>query len=96
MTRATEIADELQRLCCAETEGAFFDYVTESVGTIQRHLRQNQELRAALQEALTYCDQAYGEHDQYASDRERLLNLAYEGRQENTEAEINSPHSMGC
>jgi hypothetical protein len=48
MGRATEIADELERLCCAETEGAFFDYVTEAVRTIQRHLRESDEMRAAL------------------------------------------------
>jgi hypothetical protein len=47
MSKATEIADELDRLCCAETEGAFFDYVTESVGTICRLLRESDELRAA-------------------------------------------------
>lgn len=45
---ATEIADELQRLCCAETEGKFFDYVTESVGTICRLLRESDELRERL------------------------------------------------
>lgn len=41
MGKAHEIADELERLCCAESEGQFFDYVTESVGTICRLLREN-------------------------------------------------------
>lgn len=39
------------------------------------------QLRAALREALAYCDRAYGQDDQYASDRERLLNLAWPDRQ---------------
>lgn len=38
--QGTDIAAELDRLCCAETEGQFFDYVTEAVGTITRLLRE--------------------------------------------------------
>lgn len=51
MGQATEIADELQRLCCAETEGKFFDYVTESVGTICELLREHDLLRSRLLDA---------------------------------------------
>src|SRR6266704_928139 len=35
-----ELADELQRLCCAETEGKFFDCVTDNISTIILALRQ--------------------------------------------------------
>jgi hypothetical protein len=34
-----ELADELERLCCAETEGKFFDCVTDNIGTIIAALR---------------------------------------------------------
>ena len=54
MTSATEIADELEKLCCAETEGAFFDYVTEAVGTICRMLRERDE---AVADAASKSDQ---------------------------------------
>lgn len=37
---ATRIADDLERLCCAETEGKFFDYVTESASSIVAILRE--------------------------------------------------------
>lgn len=40
------IADELQRLCCAETEGEFFDFVTEAVSTICHLLRERDDLLA--------------------------------------------------
>lgn len=36
---ATRLADDLDRLCCAETETQFFDYVTERVGSITALLR---------------------------------------------------------
>lgn len=49
MARGTEIADDLQRLCCAETEGEFFNYVTEAVGTITALLRQRDEYAKALE-----------------------------------------------
>lgn len=39
MTEYSKIADDLERLCCAETEGKFFDYVTESIGDIIKGLR---------------------------------------------------------
>lgn len=58
MNRATEIADELQKLCCAETEGAFFDYVTEAVGTITTLLRQRDELMTELSSAVGYMRNA--------------------------------------
>lgn len=45
---ASKIADDLERLCCAETEGKFFDYVTESIGTIIAALRENERLRETL------------------------------------------------
>ncbi len=35
-----ELADELQRLCCAETEGKFFDCVTDNISKIISALRQ--------------------------------------------------------
>lgn len=36
------LADELQRLCCAETEGKFFDCVTENIDNILAALRATQ------------------------------------------------------
>ncbi len=39
MTTAHQIADDLSRLGYAETEGKFFDYVTESLGSILAALR---------------------------------------------------------
>lgn len=36
---AMRLADDLDRLCCAETEREFFDYVTERVGSITALLR---------------------------------------------------------
>lgn len=36
---ATRLADDLERLCCAETEKQFFDYITERVGSITALLR---------------------------------------------------------
>lgn len=36
---SVRLADELQRLCCAETEGKFFDCVTDNIDTIIRALR---------------------------------------------------------
>lgn len=38
-TPHTALADELETLCCAETEGKFFDCVTDNIGTIIRALR---------------------------------------------------------
>ncbi len=35
------LADKLQRLCCAETEGAFFDCVTDNIETILAALRRS-------------------------------------------------------
>jgi len=36
---ASKIASDLERLCCAETEGKFFDYVTENIQEIIAELR---------------------------------------------------------
>jgi hypothetical protein len=41
VTDYSKIADDLERLCCAETEGKFFDYVTDSIGDIIKGLRGN-------------------------------------------------------
>jgi uncharacterized protein (DUF2336 family) len=38
-TAAARIADDLERLCCAETEKKFFDYVAEQCGSITALLR---------------------------------------------------------
>jgi hypothetical protein len=35
------LADELQRLCCAETEGKFFDRVTDNIDNILFALRSS-------------------------------------------------------
>lgn len=45
-----KIADDLERLCCAETEGKFFDYVTESIGEIIAALREGERLRELIQD----------------------------------------------
>lgn len=42
-----KLADELEKLCCAETEGKFFDLVSESMPTILAGLR-----RAAQQDGV--------------------------------------------
>lgn len=36
---AARLADDLERLCCAETETEFFKYVTDRVGSITALLR---------------------------------------------------------
>lgn len=54
------IADELQRLCCAETEGEFFDFVTEAVSTICSLLRERDDLLAALKSLLGQAEQTNG------------------------------------
>ncbi|MGY3527301.1 hypothetical protein [Bradyrhizobium sp. USDA 4452] len=36
---AARLADDLDRLCCAETEKEFFDYVTERCGSVTALLR---------------------------------------------------------
>ncbi|HXP66171.1 MAG TPA: hypothetical protein VN815_11895 [Steroidobacteraceae bacterium] len=38
-TAAARLADDLDRLCCAETEKQFFDYVAEQRGSITALLR---------------------------------------------------------
>jgi hypothetical protein len=35
----SRLANDLERLCCAETEGKFFDMVTDSIEEILRGLR---------------------------------------------------------
>lgn len=51
----SQLADDLERLCCAETEGKFFDLVTDSIDQIIRALRavevlqtENWQLKGAL------------------------------------------------
>lgn len=39
MTKTENLADELEKLCCAETEGKFFDCVTDNIQTILSALR---------------------------------------------------------
>lgn len=39
LPKPESLADKLQRLCCAETESAFFDCVTDNIGTIIAALR---------------------------------------------------------
>lgn len=41
MTDYSKIADDLERLCCAETEGKFFDYVADSITDIIAGLRRH-------------------------------------------------------
>lgn len=44
-----QLADELQRLCCAETEGKFFDCVTDNITEIIAALRSRDALVKALE-----------------------------------------------
>lgn len=44
---AKRIADDLERLCCAETEKQFFDYVAERAGTIIAMLRAHADHRSS-------------------------------------------------
>lgn len=39
MTNNQKLADELEKLCCAETEGKFFNCVTDNIQTIISALR---------------------------------------------------------
>ena len=43
-----KLADDLERLCCAETEGKFFDLVTDNIGEIIAALREVSTLRAQV------------------------------------------------
>jgi hypothetical protein len=45
------LADQLQRLCCAETEGKFFDCVTENIDTIIAALRCSQGANSEQRQA---------------------------------------------
>lgn len=42
------LADKLEQLCCAETESAFFDCVTDNIQTILTTLRAAATAREAL------------------------------------------------
>lgn len=45
-----DLADELEKLCCAETEGKFFDCVTDNITSILEGLRKaNAETDAVAQ-----------------------------------------------
>jgi hypothetical protein len=48
MTDYARLADDLERLCCAETEGKFFDYVTDSIGQIIAGLRDHARCSAGI------------------------------------------------
>ena len=47
-TNYSQLADDLQRLCCAKTESKFFDLVTDSIQQISEGLR----FAASLQEKI--------------------------------------------
>lgn len=49
---ATRLADDLDRLCCAETEAEFFKYVTDRISSITALLRvyAKSDLRAVVTE----------------------------------------------
>ena len=51
-TPQTILADELERLCCAETESKFFDCVTNNIDTIIAALRSPPGSEGALREAV--------------------------------------------
>lgn len=44
----SKLADDLERLCCAETEGKFFDCVTDSVSEIIRALRALEQIKTLV------------------------------------------------
>jgi hypothetical protein len=56
----SDLADKLERLCCAETEKQFFDCVTDNVSTITSALRAL-ELQEAAEEAHANCQECDGE-----------------------------------
>lgn len=64
-----KLADELQRLCCAETEGKFFDLVTDSIDQILAALRQaaedhrtSGERKAIIEECARELETSYPDH----------------------------------
>ena len=50
-----QLADELKRLCCAETEGKFFDCVTDNIDTIITALRGRDVMVKALEDIAEFC-----------------------------------------
>lgn len=48
----SKLADDLERLCCAETEGKFFDCVTDSITEIIAALREAERLRHNLNDVV--------------------------------------------
>ena len=52
----TMLADELKRLCCAETEGKFFDCVTDNLPAILAALRSPPESAPAPAAWVGGCD----------------------------------------
>ena len=55
------LADQLKRLCCAETEGKFFDCVTDNIDEIISALRSRNQMVAALTEAERFMAYFSGE-----------------------------------
>jgi hypothetical protein len=59
------LANDLERLCCAETESKFFDMVTDSIGEILRGLRiaaQQESAQPAISTGLDDALQAELDH----------------------------------
>ncbi len=50
------LADKLKRLCCAETEGQFFDCVTDSIDEILAGLRDSDRIER-VKAALAWMDE---------------------------------------
>ena len=55
------LAAQLKRLCCAETEGKFFDCVTDNIDEIISALRSRNQMVAALTEAERFMAYFSGE-----------------------------------
>lgn len=56
-----QLANQLKRLCCAETEGKFFDCVTDNIGEIISALQSRDRMVAALTEAERFMAYFSGE-----------------------------------
>lgn len=59
----SKLADDLERLCCAETEGKFFDCVTDNIQTIVAALRSREICRRFIADQEITCPETIYQTD---------------------------------
>ena len=74
------LADKLERLCCAETEGKFFDCVTDNIDTIISALRSPPATAGLGPFAWRACDERYQFIHGLVTDRESTVEAWREAR----------------